>query len=414
MRGPKPPAVVLSPRLRGGVERLARRQTSPQRLVRRLQIVLAAARRPQQRADRAPPRPRPQHRPHLARPLAGRRPRGWKRPWPPATTSGCWPSWSPMPSTTPPAPARPSPSAPSRSSRSWRWPASRRPAATGRPATGRRASWPTKRSSGASSPPSRPARSSVFWGQAELKPHLSRYWLTPKPADPAAFVAQVTTVCDVYAAAPLLEATGTHVYSTDEMTGIQALERAAPTLPMRPGQRRAPRVRVHPARHPEPDRQLPGRHRPVVAPSVGPTRTEADFAAHIERTIATDPRGRLPLHRGPAEHPSVGDLGAVGGRAVRHPGRPGGEGEARRPPVDGEPGGLPERPDAIASSSSTCPSTPPGSTRSRSGSASWSGGCSSGPASPRPTSCAPASWRSSTTSTGRWPSPSAGPTPAGP
>jgi hypothetical protein len=39
-------------------------------------------------------------------------------------------------------------------------------------------------------------------------------------------------VCDVYAAAPLLEATGTHVYSTDEMTAIQALERAAPTLPM--------------------------------------------------------------------------------------------------------------------------------------------------------------------------------------
>jgi putative transposase len=43
MRGPKPPTVVLSPRLRGGVERLARRQTGAQRLVRRLQIVLAAA-----------------------------------------------------------------------------------------------------------------------------------------------------------------------------------------------------------------------------------------------------------------------------------------------------------------------------------------------------------------------------------
>jgi transposase len=26
-----------------------------------------------------------------------------------------------------------------------------------------------------------------------------------------------------------------------------------------------------------------------VAPSVGPTRTEADFAAHIDRTVATDP-----------------------------------------------------------------------------------------------------------------------------
>jgi putative transposase len=43
MRGPQPPAVVLSDRLRGVVEHLARRQTSSQRLVRRLQIVLAAA-----------------------------------------------------------------------------------------------------------------------------------------------------------------------------------------------------------------------------------------------------------------------------------------------------------------------------------------------------------------------------------
>jgi putative transposase len=43
MRGPQPPAVVLSDRLRGVLEHLARRQTSPQRLVRRLQIVLAAA-----------------------------------------------------------------------------------------------------------------------------------------------------------------------------------------------------------------------------------------------------------------------------------------------------------------------------------------------------------------------------------
>lgn len=43
MRGPQPPAVVLSVRLRGVLEHLARRQTSSQRLVRRLQIVLAAA-----------------------------------------------------------------------------------------------------------------------------------------------------------------------------------------------------------------------------------------------------------------------------------------------------------------------------------------------------------------------------------
>ncbi len=43
MRGPQPPPVALSARLRRVLEHLARRQTSSQRLVRRLQIVLAAA-----------------------------------------------------------------------------------------------------------------------------------------------------------------------------------------------------------------------------------------------------------------------------------------------------------------------------------------------------------------------------------
>jgi putative transposase len=43
VRGPQPPAVTLSDRLRGVLEHLTRRQTGSQRLVRRLQIVLAAA-----------------------------------------------------------------------------------------------------------------------------------------------------------------------------------------------------------------------------------------------------------------------------------------------------------------------------------------------------------------------------------
>lgn len=43
MRGPQPPPVELSVRLRAVLDHLVRRQTSSQRLVRRLQIVLAAA-----------------------------------------------------------------------------------------------------------------------------------------------------------------------------------------------------------------------------------------------------------------------------------------------------------------------------------------------------------------------------------
>ena len=42
-RGPQSPGVVLSDRLRGMLEHLARRQTSSQRVMLRLQIVLAAA-----------------------------------------------------------------------------------------------------------------------------------------------------------------------------------------------------------------------------------------------------------------------------------------------------------------------------------------------------------------------------------
>ena len=93
----------------------------------------------------------------------------------------------------------------------------------------------------------------------------------------------------MYAAAPLLEATGTHVFSTDEMTGIQALERAAPTLPMRPGQ--VERREFEYIRHGTQSliasfRVATGQ---VVGPSIGPARTEADFAGHIARTVAADP-----------------------------------------------------------------------------------------------------------------------------
>ena len=52
-----------------------------------------------------------------------------------------------------------------------------------------------------------------------------------------AFQQQVEAVCACYRAAPrLLEEERVHTVSTDEMTGIQARERIAPTRPMRPGQ----------------------------------------------------------------------------------------------------------------------------------------------------------------------------------
>jgi len=129
--------------------------------------------------------------------------------------------------------------------------------------------------------------------EADLQPHRSRYWRNAKAAaeDPAAFAAQVETIGTVYAYAPMLEALGCHVVGTDEMTGIQALERAAPSKPARPGR---PERREHASiRHGT--RSLIATRNvatgAVLAPALGSTRTAADFATHIARTIDTDPEG---------------------------------------------------------------------------------------------------------------------------
>src|SRR5215212_8479374 len=87
----------------------------------------------------------------------------------------------------------------------------------------------------------------------------------------------------------MLEALGCHVVSTDEMTGSQALERAAPTKPVRPG---CPERCEHEyIRHGTLSliANFNVATGAVLAPSVGPTRTEADFAAHIAQTIDPDP-----------------------------------------------------------------------------------------------------------------------------
>ena len=104
-----------------------------------------------------------------------------------------------------------------------------------------------------------------------------------------AFQGEVKTVCDLYREAPALAEQGDHILSTDEMTGIQALERKYPTLPMQPGQ--VARVEFEYIRHGTQTliANLDVVTGQVVAPSIGPTRTEEDFAAHIAQTIATDP-----------------------------------------------------------------------------------------------------------------------------
>jgi len=122
-----------------------------------------------------------------------------------------------------------------------------------------------------------------------LQPHRSRYWLNANPEDPEVFREQVTVVCDLYEQAGALAEQGIHLVSTDEKTGIQALQRLYPDIPMGPG-------RVQGREHEY------TRHGTlclmanleiwcgcIIAPSLGPTRTETDFVAHVEQTVATDP-----------------------------------------------------------------------------------------------------------------------------
>jgi hypothetical protein len=100
----------------------------------------------------------------------------------------------------------------------------------------------------------------------------------------------VITVCEVYQAAPArLKVEGIHTACVDEKTGIQALERIAPTKPMRPGH--IEKQEFEYVRHGTQTRigNFEVATGQGIAPTVPETRDEADFARHIEQTIATDP-----------------------------------------------------------------------------------------------------------------------------
>ena len=102
------------------------------------------------------------------------------------------------------------------------------------------------------------------------------------------FEQEVKKICETYLNAEENERKGIHTVSVDEKTGIQALERDAPTQPMRPG---------------KPERQecFYERHGTtclfgnlnvatgeIVAPKLEATRTEEQFAENIDGIVATD------------------------------------------------------------------------------------------------------------------------------
>jgi transposase len=138
-------------------------------------------------------------------------------------------------------------------------------------------------------------------------------------------------ITDFYLQAKTLLESGERVMSTDEMTGIQALERKHPTIGMGPG--RVERREFEYIRHGTLTliANFDVAQGKIVAPSMGPTRTEEDFVAHIKQTVTSDPEAtrwhfvadNLNTHQSEslvrfvAQHDGIeNDLGQKGKRGI--------------------------------------------------------------------------------------------------
>jgi hypothetical protein len=125
-----------------------------------------------------------------------------------------------------------------------------------------------------------------------LSPHRSRYWLNAKIENTEEFERSVENVCQTYLSATENELQGIHTVSVDEKTGIQALEREAPTKPMEPG--KPERIEYNYERRGTTCLfgNLNVATGEIVAPKLNATRTEEDFAENIDKIIETDPEAQ--------------------------------------------------------------------------------------------------------------------------
>jgi putative transposase len=102
----------------------------------------------------------------------------------------------------------------------------------------------------------------------------------------------VADINTLYRQAPALAAQGERTLCSDELTGVQALERKHPGLPLAPG--KVERREFEYIRHGTLSFMInfdvaTGQ---VVTPSCSPTRTEVDFAEHIRQTVAAAPTAK--------------------------------------------------------------------------------------------------------------------------
>jgi transposase len=123
------------------------------------------------------------------------------------------------------------------------------------------------------------SRSSIWriLQDVDLKPHKSEYWLNSHDED---FDAKAQTICQLYAKALEAYQQGRLVICCDEKTGMQILERKAPTKPAQAGRRER---REHEyIRHGT--RVLINSlavSTGQIAWTIGSTRTATDFVAHL-------------------------------------------------------------------------------------------------------------------------------------
>ena len=132
-----------------------------------------------------------------------------------------------------------------------------------------------------------------FLASVEHRPHHSKYWCFTTEKDQETFTAEVRAVCQAYRDAPdLYHFENTHTVCVDEKTSLQAIQRRAETKPAKPGQ--IAKIECQYTRHGTVC--LTGNWHVVegqmIATTIDETRTNRDFAHHIEQTIATDPEAR--------------------------------------------------------------------------------------------------------------------------
>ncbi len=130
--------------------------------------------------------------------------------------------------------------------------------------------------------------------QMDINLHQYKGWLNSKDKikDPNEFEKRTQKVCEVYRNSKEFEEQGVHVISTDEKTGIQALEHKYPAKPAKPGE--AEKCEHEYIRHGT-TALIASRNvatGEIIMSMLSDTRTEKDFAQHIANVVGVLPEDR--------------------------------------------------------------------------------------------------------------------------